>query len=210
MKCQSCTKPINPEWQHCINNNICPFCGKLLMAVEIKENLTALAKIMDALKEHESYLEDYLFAHGWIKQDSDRVQELVKNTPIKTYRKPLDENGEEIDKGLLVQKSSDEKANSFFTRAEAGKFLNKASDMKEKAAKVKDLLGGSTINLNTDAEDLGPAYDDLLEDEFSDIPAQLLPPTEGGISAQAEKQILEKARSSKQQFRSGQGGFRRQ
>lgn len=211
MKCQSCTKLINPEWQHSIDNNVCPFCGKLLMATEIKEGLATLGKVIDALKEHEDYLEDYLFGRGFVKQDSTRAQEFIKNPAIKTYKKPMiDENGEEIDRGLLVQKASDEKATPFFNRAEAGKFLNKASDMKEKAAKVKSLLGGGgLINLDTDAEDLGPEYDDVMEDEYADIPPQLLPPTEDGLSAQAERQILAKARLSRKQFKSGGGGFRR-
>lgn len=211
MKCQSCTKLINPEWQHSINNNICPFCGELLMATEIKDGLATLGKVIDALKEHEDYLEDYLFGRGYVKQDSTRAQEFTKNPAIKTYRKPVvDENGEEVDKGLLVQKSSDEKTTPFFNRAEAGKFLNKAADMREKAAKVKNLLGGGgIINLDTDAEDLGSEYDDVMEDEYADIPPQLLPPTEGGVSAQAERQMLAKARASRNKFRSGQGGFRR-
>src|SRR5574343_1818918 len=87
MKCNSCESEIDPKWKHAIENNICPFCGLVIMDSLLKDLLADARDILDELKEkfNDEFLE-------WAKHNYNLLHvEDIKN--IKNA-KILKEEGE--------------------------------------------------------------------------------------------------------------------
>lgn len=136
MKCISCEVEINPQWQHAIDMNVCPFCGKHIMEEHLKNLFTSLRETMASLQKYPDQLNDWLLSnHSYIKTDSpdigkympeDMLKELKKIDDDKEFLKRKEsqkftvkvktEAGEEE---VLAEKiQSEEKTNDFFKRAE--------------------------------------------------------------------------------------------
>jgi len=136
MKCITCEVEINPKWKHAIDINVCPFCGQHIMEEHLKNLLTSLGETMEKLQAYPQQLDDWLLSnYNYIKTDSPNLKMYLPKETVKELRKELDEaefqekkrsvvkvknavTGEEEE--VVVEKAmSDNKANSFFERAEA-------------------------------------------------------------------------------------------
>lgn len=136
MKCISCEIEINPQWTHAVEINVCPFCGKEIMAEHLKNLFASLRETMDALQTYPDQLNDWLLSnHNYIKTDSNQIglympkemlKELQKVEDGKDFQKRKDsqkftvkvqtETGEEEIQAEKIQ--SEEATNDFFKRAE--------------------------------------------------------------------------------------------
>jgi hypothetical protein len=144
MKCDSCEIEINPQWTHAIEINVCPYCGKSIMAEHLKNLLSTLRETMNQLQPYSDQLNDWMLAnHQYIKTTADLTPYLPKDylknikpqksEPQKTIIKT--ENGEEVE----VEKiQTNEETNAFFRRAEAIKKTNPQS-ISEKTRKLKEM-----------------------------------------------------------------------
>jgi len=136
MKCISCETEINPKWKHAIDINVCPFCGQQIMEEHLKNLLTTLADTMQKLQAYPEQLSDWLLSnYDFIKTDSPNLRLYLPKEAVREMKKELDEQDFEEKKRsvvkiknpqtgeteeVLVEKAmSDNKANSFFDRAEA-------------------------------------------------------------------------------------------
>jgi len=46
MRCVSCETEIDPKWAHAINNNICPYCGKIILEEHLK-NIHSFSQVVE-------------------------------------------------------------------------------------------------------------------------------------------------------------------
>ena len=154
MKCVSCEVEINPKWKHAIDINVCPFCGKEIMDVQLKNLLSSLSDLMIKMQEYPESLNDWMLSnYNYIKTDSvDLVKYLPKdllpeNKPTKSVPeveskkylvKVKTESGEEDIEAEKIQ--SEERTNEFFKRAEAIKpNLDGFSNLAEKTQHLKKM-----------------------------------------------------------------------
>src|SRR5277367_3482574 len=146
MKCISCETEINPKWEHAIEINVCPFCGKHIMEEHLKNCLTGLAAAMKDMQKYPEQLDDWLLSnHSYIKTDSPQLKQFLPKEVFKEMKKELETqeaNEPRIStikiklpgggtQDVLVEKTqSEEKTKSFFDRAEvlqgSGKTSGKA------------------------------------------------------------------------------------
>lgn len=136
MKCISCAVEINPQWQHAIDMNVCPFCGKHIMEEHLKNLFASLRETMSSLQKYQGQLNDWMLSnHNYIKTDSpdigkympeDMIKELKKVDDDRDFQKRKEsqkftvkvktENGEEEVEAQTLQ--SEDKTSDFFKRAE--------------------------------------------------------------------------------------------
>ena len=149
MKCISCETEINPKWEHAIDINVCPFCGKHIMEEHLKNCLTGLAAAMKDMQKYPEQLDDWLLSnHNYIKTSSPNLvnylskeaakevfnlieqsirpqQPSTKEPKVSTMQIKLPGGGTQE---ILVEKTqSEEQTNSFFDRAEVLKGAGKTS-----------------------------------------------------------------------------------
>lgn len=134
---------INPKWQHAIDINVCPFCGKGIMEEHLKNSFMSLRQTMDQLDLYPNQLNDWMLSnHNYIKIDSPdlhlympksyadeirkqvedeylsdkKIQEKKKSSDKFTVKVKTDHGEEDV----IAEKIQSEEANSeFFKRAEA-------------------------------------------------------------------------------------------
>jgi hypothetical protein len=159
MKCISCETEINPKWEHAIDINVCPFCGKHIMEEHLKNCLTGLSAAMKDMMKYPEQLNDWLLSnHNYIKTDSPNLKNYIPKETIKELRKEIDDEefqekkqiltkikvpdgiGGFTEEEVLVEKvQSAAKTNSFHERAQGN--LNK----KEKRVKEVVPTGPKSI-----------------------------------------------------------------
>lgn len=154
MKCISCETEINPKWKAAIDKNECPFCGNVILNVQLKEALGALYELMLSVQTDFSLeLEDWMLSNfGFIKTTSDKLVEFVPPEmlshanrtrsmlgPHTRIEKVIDQNGEHE---VIVQKhQSEDVTNGFFSRAEAVKpKLDGFSSVEDKTHHLKNVV----------------------------------------------------------------------
>ncbi len=143
MKCISCEMDINPKWQHAIDINVCPFCGKGIMEEHLKNSFMSLRQAMDQLNSYQNQLNDWMLSnHNYIKTDSPDLHLYIPKSYADEIRKQVEEeifadkNNQEKRKSndkftvkvktdhgeeeVVAEKIQSEEANNeFFKRAEA-------------------------------------------------------------------------------------------
>lgn len=155
MKCISCETEINPKWEHAIDINVCPFCGKHIMEEHLKNCLTGLAAAMKDMLKYPEQLDDWLLSnHNYIKINSPNLINYVsKEEAIETFKlaenkvKPANKNdaseephtfvkkikvpdgkgGVTVEEVIVEKRQSEEETNGFFDRAEVLKGSGKTS-----------------------------------------------------------------------------------
>lgn len=135
MKCISCEVEINPQWQHAIDMNVCPFCGSHIMEEHLKNLFSSLRETMDALQAYPDQVNDWMLSnHKYIKVDSPNIGDYMPKDMIKELKKIEDdedfqkrkagqkfmvkvqtEDGEQEVESEKIQ--SEERTNEFFQRA---------------------------------------------------------------------------------------------
>lgn len=139
MKCISCDSEINPKWKHAIDQNACPYCGKVIMDEVLKGLLSSLAEIMDKMKPYKDQLDDWMLSnYSFIRTNSENLLDYLPKQTIKEMKKVEEDKdfqerkenkkftvkvktdaGEQIVEAEKIQ--SEDKTNEFFKRAEAVK-----------------------------------------------------------------------------------------
>lgn len=166
MQCISCNVEINPKWQHAIEINVCPFCGKGIMEEHLKNLLTSLHEVMMKLSDYPDQLNDWMLSNfNYIKTDSENLASYLPKDIIKSAYKDIKEKElilDEKDRSKFVVKvktdngeeevvsekiQSDEKTNDFFKRAEVkltnenksgeDQFRNKFNSISERTEHLK-------------------------------------------------------------------------
>lgn len=131
MECMSCSSEINPRWSHAIDTNVCPFCGKDIMDMDLKEILKGIGKSISYIDSlgHTKHLDDWMLANfNYIRTNSEDLIKYVDPELLKAAKKePVSrkivkvktEKGEE--EVVSEQMQDEETTNDFFKRAEAVK-----------------------------------------------------------------------------------------
>lgn len=137
--CNSCGDEVNPKWKNAIEKNECPFCGKEIMDLDLKENLSELREIIDALIDlNQASLDDFLFSnYSYVRPDTEQFVKLTKGVVVgkKETVKIKTSKGEEE---VLVQKIQDESQTSkFFVNAGVIKNEDDLNELRDKASKIK-------------------------------------------------------------------------
>lgn len=180
MKCISCETEINPKWEHAIEINVCPFCGKHIMEEHLKNCLTGLAAAMKDMQKYPEQLDDWLLSnHSYIKTTSPNLinylsKDLAKEAfnllePTRTSQLSSDSKEPKVStmkiklpgggtQEILVEKTqSEEQTNSFFERAEvlkgAGKTSGKAPKSPDEPEAPKSVIE-KTQNLKSVAQQI--------------------------------------------------------
>lgn len=148
MKCNSCESEINPKWKHAIENNICPFCGQIIMDDNLKGLLSNAREIFDELNS--CYREELL---DWVKQNYNFVpMEVVKKAEIEK-------------KNAVDEEMKNDREKQFFKRAEVKqqpKPATQSKDLRSLASKISEGANADETVMEIDA-DLEPASDHDLE-----------------------------------------------
>src|SRR5271169_5876640 len=84
MRCISCETEINPKWEHAIDINVCPFCGKHIMEEHLKNCIASLAVAMEEMLKYPKQLEDWLLSnHEYIKTSSPNLSDYLSKEDVK-------------------------------------------------------------------------------------------------------------------------------
>lgn len=161
MKCTSCESEINPKWKHAVDQNLCPFCGQLIMDADLKALLSTLSVTLEKLTSHPDHLEDWLRTHGYVREDKI----VYAPTPIATGMTTVAHA--ELPKDTLSIQSQ-EVTNKFFKNAEATKIVGKTQHYKEMVSQIKK-QGASALTANAmggmiSPEDLNTADPQVVAD----------------------------------------------
>lgn len=93
MRCISCEIEINPQWQHAIDMNVCPFCGKHILDENLKNLFSSLRETMDSLQDYPNELNDWMLSnHNYIKTDSPNIAEYMPKDILKELKKIEDDD----------------------------------------------------------------------------------------------------------------------
>ncbi len=234
MICISCQTEINPKWKAAIDKNECPFCGDVILDEKLKELLSTLHGLFDALQEYPAELDDWLLSNfQYIKTSSDKLINYV--SPELLHKKPLtavgkrteivkDEKGEQE---VVIEKTqTPEETNIFFNRAfnkkeganVADETLNRTSHFKEIAERIKK-SGSTSIETDEDPseeeeeneESFDDAYEELLKTQTQVAATIAGSPAAGNDrpSTAADFKVLQrmKAREEGVPTESGKGSF---
>lgn len=145
MLCTSCQTEIDPKWKHALNQNICPFCGSLILQQHLKDCLSTLSSAMEEMSKYPDQLNDWLLSnYKYIKTDSPDLKFFISKDTVKELRREIDEEeyhekkmttikiknalGEEEEIEVESKKvQSDDRTKGFFDRAEVLKGSGKTS-----------------------------------------------------------------------------------
>ena len=185
MKCMSCETEINPKWKHAIDSNICPFCGNVIMDINLRDLLHSLRENLEAFpQEFSPHLDDWLFSnYNYIKTDSAK---LIQNKPDnsdkldnKKFLVKVDtENGSQEIVAEKIQ--SEERTNGFFKRADVvrpnidgfNSISEKAEYLKKVVQKIKK-TGSNSDEQDADPELMAQIAEDLETSENLSIQSSL-------------------------------------
>lgn len=187
MKCISCQIEINPQWKHAIDQNMCPFCGQVIMEEKLKELLSTLAATMESLKDYEDQLNDWMLSnYHYIKTTS---KEFAKYLPKQNKKSEVKEEatvenesvGEEyivnvqteegVEPVVAKKIQSEERTNLFFKRAEVKTKGEGYGTTAEKTKHIKSLVqqiregGSQSIDSSGAASFLSPEMMDQADPE---------------------------------------------
>lgn len=161
MKCNSCEANIDPKWKHAIENNVCPFCGEVIMEEHLKTLLSDARNILDELNGN--YKEQFV---EWAKKNYNLVyvedqQQLERIEKTKTIESGMKRDNNDFFKRAEV-KPKEKPQVAAFARADKDnrlkKLAQKISDQNEEAEYPEDI---SAIQISE--EDSQPADDYELE-----------------------------------------------
>ena len=161
MKCMSCEATIDPKWKYSIQNNLCPFCGQLIMEDFLKDNLSILSETFDKLKEYSDHLDDWLQSnYGLVKLDSEFFKNAVKEALPKKREATVRYTSEQVNEDVEPIQMS-EQAEKIYARA--GVKLQQTS---EKNNKLKDSVkqikrAGGSISQAPDIDMMNASPEDL-------------------------------------------------
>lgn len=260
MQCKSCDSQIDPKWKYATDKNICPFCGKEIMDIELRDVFDALREVLvDSLNsKYSNQVKDWLHSNCGLVLESDVKNYLseedknefievgynkakieLKNSYLGKIKNESDESEINKEKGLLINKPSDERASEFMRRAgvttEDGEtVVEKTQRLKSQRiqakSKLKELVGQIQGAEESDSEIQEPLEDiKLYSDDFEnnddsssdditlddeDVPAHVMAMaglTGKNTNANPKDLIsLHKMQSKKRSsFRSGKNGFSR-
>jgi len=221
MKCTSCSSEINPKWKHAVDQNLCPFCGQLIMDAALKALLSTLSVTLEKLTEHPDHLEDWLRTHGYVRED--KIVYAPAPTPAAKAPVTLPEDTLSIQDQAIT--------NKFFKNADATKIVGKTQHLKEMVSQIKKqtkfLDGVSAEDLDTSNPDVAADLQEMLgtsqeissalpsgEDEEDIHPIALaMAQAAGGKSGQSNakdliklQQLQSKTATARNRMLSGAGG----
>jgi hypothetical protein len=193
MQCISCAEEVSEKFLHAISQNLCPFCGQLIMPEELKVLLNNLAVVMSEL-EIKSFLGE---TEAWLKQNFDLISmasdeygsliasldaaneriatiseelattnkklEEASKDPLRNFRQ-TNQQPQTEGSGQLIQVGDPTKTNEFMKRAEVGNLVARTDELKKVAAKIRAAGGkGNTMTV--------PLYD-VVEDDYDPSEAE--------------------------------------
>lgn len=224
MQCMSCETEVNPKWQHAIEQNSCPFCGNHIMDEVLKDLLSTLSHTMAQLQSYPDQFDDWMLSnYSFIRTYDPNLPNFLPDD----YRpqrkgsrkiKTLDENGEQIETEIMLDEES---TNKFFERTQIKSISNPAEftkSMKEKKEKAKyEQPSGGYSDLDPE---IGEFFtNSSTMDEFADenLPDDSVLKMMNNINNKKVSKkpvdeveaLISKVNSSKENFNSGAGGFRR-
>src|ERR1035441_8284862 len=92
MRCVSCETEINPQWSHAIDSNVCPFCGKPVMDIHLKNLFSTLRDTMEKLKAYQGQLDDWMLSnHNYIKTSSEKIVDYIPQELLDVLKKSKDD-----------------------------------------------------------------------------------------------------------------------
>lgn len=165
----SCNSEINPKWEHAIDTNICPFCGKDIMDVQLREVLQIIGSKIGIVEKvgHTKVLDDWLLANfNYIKTDSKDLIKYVDPELLKAAKKePISRRLVKVrtDKGeeevVSEQMQDNETTNDFFKRAEAVKpnidgFKSAAEKTQHLKNLARQIKKAGTASMTGDGNDM--------------------------------------------------------
>lgn len=150
MKCNSCESEIDPKWRHAIDNNLCPFCGQLIMEESLKNLLSSARSILDELNN--SYKNEFI---EWAKknynlvyfEDQKQAQQAEKIKNIESNMKTHN-------------------VNDFFKRAEV-----KPQEKSDVPVTREDKIKSLAQKVKSASVDGGDDFSQLYKSEEDRIPA---------------------------------------
>jgi hypothetical protein len=152
MDCINCNANIPPAWVSCINNNICPGCGKAIMDEKSKELLDELSSAMKKMPNDPEGLA------GWLLSNY-RLEKIGSAEPIEFHRQR--QNGNNIPEGDM--KMGNSKVQQFFKNAGVD------IDRKKKLRDVMSDLdtGNTSVEMDVGGEFVPHTPESLMKDELA-------------------------------------------
>lgn len=189
MKCNSCGSEIDPKWKHAIENNLCPFCGKLILEERLKDLLSNAREILDELNEN--YKEEFI---EWTKKNYnlvyyEDVKQVQKAEKIKTIEANM--------KGPSI--------NDFLKRAEVKQTEKSEDDMprggssggmgavtrQDKLKSLAKKVASASSEENIDVSQIISSEEELIPAGYSDLEkAKELISQTYGVSSDPDAEII--------------------
>lgn len=232
MKCKSCDAEINPKWTYAIDQNICPFCGELILDEQFKDSLSTLHNIISSLSDYSEQLNDWMLSNfNYIKTDSPDLinylpEEAFKNLKVKPKKDSTDKQflvkvkTEDGEQEVVAEKiQTEEETNDFFKRAEVVKpridgfssTVEKTKHIKEMAQKIKKAglanMQMTDVNVDEEVADDEPQEEDEVPN-FVLAMANQAKNNGNGYSSASDllklQKMQEKMQASRENFASGE------
>jgi Zn-finger nucleic acid-binding protein len=214
MKCISCEIEINPQWKHAIDQNICPYCGQVILDENLKTLLSDLRETMDKLIQYPNELNDWMLSNfNFIKTDSPKIYDYIDPSMLKMNKALLKKQVKQIQSGEdfeVTDVQDEEVTEDFLRRAGTKKVLNRQQELKEMAQNIKKgNVGGGLILTPEQFEEL--ANDDINESGDYEVEEMVNANAAGykPVDIDKLKNVVSKQRNGQGNMLSGRGAFSR-
>jgi hypothetical protein len=158
MKCKSCQENVPSRFAHAHKTNICPYCGKEIMDMELQTILNALAKALDDSAPYADQIEDWMQTNYSFKK--------MKTQPNDVSYSTASEAEESVSQRTAQERAS--LSNKPITRSSPDNQVSQEQTLFAKRAGIKPLTPKNIIEQIQSDEDL-----DIVEDPYDNQQAVL-------------------------------------
>lgn len=144
MKCNNCKENIPTRFAHAHKTNICPYCGKEIMDVELQAILNALAKALDDSAPYADQVEDWMQTNYLFKK--------IKTQPNDISYPSGAETAESISQRTAQERASI--SNKPITRSSSDNQISQEQTLFAKRAGIKPLTPKNIVEQIQSDEDI--------------------------------------------------------